>query len=60
MTGFVRNLSDGRVEVVVEGDSVAIGQFLDAVREDMQEFIRGFDSQTSPGTGEFRGFEVRS
>jgi acylphosphatase len=32
VTGFVRNLSDGRVHLVVEGKPTEIKQFLDAIK----------------------------
>jgi acylphosphatase len=33
LTGWVRNLSDGRVEILADGDEDAIGQLVDACRE---------------------------
>jgi acylphosphatase len=32
LKGFVRNLSDGRVEIEVEGDHSAVQRFIDVVR----------------------------
>lgn len=32
LTGWVRNLSDGRVEILADGDEVALGKLLDALR----------------------------
>lgn len=32
LTGWVRNLNDGRVEVLAEGDEVALSKLLDALR----------------------------
>jgi acylphosphatase len=59
VTGFVRNLPDGRVEVVVEGDPTDIDALLADVRERFEGHVS--DVATTPGTatGEFRGFEVR-
>ncbi|MBP7933511.1 MAG: acylphosphatase [Phycisphaerae bacterium] len=57
--GFVRNLSDGRVEVVVEGTPAEVGAFLADLDETMVEYIRGRQLAESPGTGEFRGFGIR-
>lgn len=33
LVGWVRNLSDGRVEILAEGEEEAIGQLVDACRE---------------------------
>jgi acylphosphatase len=32
LTGWVRNLSDGRVEILADGDEAALGKLLDALR----------------------------
>ena len=58
ITGFVRNLPDGRVEVVAEGPEVEADAFLTAVEEGMGPYIRGVDKQKFPATGEFAGFTV--
>ena len=59
VAGFVRNLSDGRVEVVAEGESAEIDGFLQAIDDHMQGFVRSRDERVEPPTGEFTGFEVR-
>ena len=40
VAGYVRNLSDGRVELEVEGDIAEIDAFLNAVRESLDGFIK--------------------
>ena len=41
VTGFVRNLSDGKVEVVAEGDEQVLTGFLEAIKNSgMSENIR--------------------
>jgi acylphosphatase len=59
VTGFVRNLSDGRVQVVVEGQPAEIRAFLDSIRADMGHYIRDVQETTYPATGRFEGFDVR-
>lgn len=59
VTGFVRNLSDGRVELVAEGPPAEIDRFLSAVREEMGHHIRDVDQRSAPANGEFGGFEIR-
>jgi acylphosphatase len=59
VTGFVRNLPDGRVQLVVEGPPAEIERFLSAIREEMGHHIRDVDQRSAPANGEFGGFEVR-
>jgi len=59
VSGYVRNMSDGRVELVVEGADDEMDRFLGAVRERMDEFVRKVDTQMSPGTGQFKDFSIR-
>jgi acylphosphatase len=59
VAGFVRNLSDGRVEMVVEGEDREVNALLDSIRERMNDFVEGIDVNRAPATGEFKGFEIR-
>ena len=59
VTGFVRNLDDGRVELVVEGVVDQIELFLGAVADDLNQFIRHVQVVPSKATGEFDTFEIR-
>lgn len=53
VAGTVRNLPDGRVELVVEGEAKEVAGFLEAVREAMGGNISSEDSTRSAGTGAF-------
>ena len=60
LTGYVRNLTDGRVELVAEGAEDEVTAFLEAVRESqLGSHIRTADANWSVVTEEFRGFEIR-
>jgi acylphosphatase len=59
VTGFVRNLADGRVELVVEGPSPQINSLLAAIDQQMGRHIDNASQSRGPATGEFRTFEVR-
>lgn len=59
ISGFVKNLPDGRVEAVIEGGPGEIERFLSALRAEMSGNIRDEQSQESKATGEFIGFDVR-
>lgn len=59
VTGTVRNLPDGRVELVAEGERPELEAFLQAVREsEVGSFIRGEKTLWSEAKNEFRGFEI--
>jgi acylphosphatase len=57
--GFVRNLPDGRVELILEGSEGEIVRTIDELRRKMSAFIRGMSMETSPATGEFDQFGIR-
>jgi len=59
VTGFVRNLPNGRVEVIVEGTRAEIDAFLRAIRAEMGHYISTVEELTHPFTGQFQDFEVR-
>ena len=49
--GAVRNLADGRVELVAEGEAAEVERFLAAVRRQMAGYIEGEDIQDQPPQG---------
>ncbi len=59
VAGFVRNLPDGRVELVVEGAPEEIDRFLSAIYRQMGHYIRDVQQCTLPATSAFKGFEIR-
>ncbi|NLN02441.1 MAG: acylphosphatase [Lentisphaerae bacterium] len=59
VTGFVRNMLDGRVQLIAEGSSGEIDRLLDGIRDAMGGYIRDGETIKASATGEFRGFGVR-
>jgi acylphosphatase len=59
VSGYVRNLPDGRVELVAEGEPDEIDAMLEQLRGRMRGHIRDEQARTSPATGSFNGFDVR-
>lgn len=57
--GFVENLDDGRVHLIVEGKADETQRFLDAVQQALRANIRQMHASTSPPTGEFDRFDIR-
>lgn len=59
VTGIVRNLPDGRVELNAEGVREELEEFRKAIRESgLEHFIRNEDVAWSEAVGDFRGFEI--
>ena len=59
VTGYVQNLSDGRVVLVAEGPAVELDRFLAELGETMRAYIRETRFELGSPTGEFQGFQVR-
>jgi acylphosphatase len=59
VTGMVRNLEDGRVELAAEGAKEELESFLEAIRQsEVGRFIRQEQPLWSEAKNEFRGFEI--
>jgi acylphosphatase len=57
--GYVRNLSDGRVELVMEGPDTEMDELVNEVRERMCDYVRDVHINEFPATGEFNQFCIR-
>ena len=59
VTGIVRNLSDGRVEVLAEGLKDELEAFQQGIRESgLGPLISNEEVQWEDPQGEYRGFEI--
>lgn len=59
VTGFVRNLADGRVELVMEGPDAEMDAVVEGIRADLGHNIHRSTCDAGPATGEFQGFTIR-
>ena len=59
VSGYVRNLPDGKVEVVMEGPDQEMDGFIESIKQKMNGYIRDIDRAVYPPTGEFCRFSIR-
>jgi acylphosphatase len=59
VAGFIRNLPDGRVQLVAEGSARDLTRLHDAIAAKMAAYVRDAAVDVRPATGEFAGFEIR-
>ena len=59
VTGSVRNLMDGRVELVAEGNTDELEAFRQGIRESgLEHFIQQEQVNWGEAKNDFRGFEI--
>jgi len=59
IAGYVRNLPDGRVELVAEGDEAEIDRLLQSIAQRMEGFIKQRTDTDMPASGQFKDFSIR-
>jgi len=60
VNGWVRNLRDGRVEAVLEGERENVDKVIDFCRRGPEgAHVTGVEIQWEEWKGEFRGFNIR-
>ena len=60
VVGWVKNLRDGRVELMAEAEEPTLKHFLDAIRQGpMKNFIIDAEVMWSPAANTFEDFSIR-
>src|SRR5699024_9007816 len=58
VTGFVKNLPDGRVQLEAEGEEAEVTAFVEQIEEDLSSFIRETEKRAKWGAARFFGFTI--
>jgi acylphosphatase len=59
VSGFAMNLPDGRVQLEVEGAAAEVRDFVIAVRERMEGYVRKVEQTETQRAAQFQGFSIR-
>ena len=59
ISGYVRNLPDGRVQLEAEGRAAEVAAFVTAVEERMHGYIRKTERSARVRPAEFNGFAIK-
>ena len=58
LVGWVKNLRDGRVEILVEGSKDVIDQLMNRVEDNFGEYIRGKEIEIQSAQGQLKDFRI--
>ncbi|SDS64860.1 acylphosphatase [Opitutus sp. GAS368] len=59
VSGFVQNLPDGRVQLEAEGAAPEVREFITAVQERMEGYIRQTEQSEAKRAAQYAGFTIR-
>jgi acylphosphatase len=59
VTGYVKNMSGGSVELYAEGPQEDVDEFIEFVRKEMEEYITQMDVTDADPSGEYTRFMVK-
>lgn len=59
VTGCVRNLSNGQVELLIEGAAAEIDRVIQGLHDHFGNDIQSIDTENLPSSGDYAGFTIR-
>jgi|WetSurMetagenome_2_1015567.scaffolds.fasta_scaffold573373_2 acylphosphatase len=59
VNGWVKNLSNGQVEVIAEAEEELLNDFLGRIDRSLEHYIRSTQVDWLEATGDFETFEIR-
>ena len=57
--GWIANLSDGRVELDIEGKAYELNNFLDELKREFKTYLGSFESEELPYSGAYKDFQIK-
>ena len=58
INGWVKNLSNGKVEIDAEGTSETIGDFMQELTAEMKRYITNIETEELSDSGGYEGFQI--
>ena len=59
LSGYVKNLSNGQVEMFAEGEEKMLQEFLQQMRQSFLPYIHNVEARWLEATGEYKGFGIK-
>lgn len=59
VTGYVKNLPDGRVQLEAEGEKAEVDAFIAAIEERMHGHVRKVERSSARRAAQFQGFSIQ-